>query len=362
MAASEAVMKKPMTPCFAYINDSRASIRVRANMQGKGLWAVSVKGSDLFKALPEAEKKKYQDRYEQEKKTYEEWAQTEVGKAALAAKKGDARDKKASKQGKVDKKEAKPALKNAKAEAGCPKKPMTPCLAYIQDHRKEIGECDDVKGKGLGARSKKGAELFKALSASERAVYEVRYEEEKKAYDEWFKSDAGAAFTAKQNESRAEAKAAAKESKAAAKEAKAQARATAKESKGAAKEEAKAAAKESKTAAKEAKAQAKENDRTKANRAGAKRGRGKSATAEPPAKLGRGRGRRSSASSVATPEPLIDAAVLAEATKKGFERQLENLAARPEVAASGKSASEIMKALTKSDGIVNAAKRAMLGA
>merc|ERR1712070_1023488 len=143
------------------------------------------------------------------------------------------------------------------------------------------------------------------------ATYEKKYEEQKREYEEWFKSDAGTAFVAKQKE-------AAKESKAAAK-------AAAKEEKVADKVAAKtAAASEGKTPA--------TPDKSKAP---SKRGRGTPAAANTPAKFGRGRGRGRSTSSVAQPMPAIDAAVLAEAAKQGYEAQLKNLAARPEVVASG---------------------------
>jgi len=66
----------------------------------------------------------------------------------------------------------------------------------------------------------------------------------------------------------------------------------------------------------------------------------------------------------ATPVPAkaqIDASVLAEAAKEGLQQGLENLAARPEVLASGKSARAILDALKAAGGLVNPAKRALLG-
>lgn len=57
----------------------------------------------------------------------------------------------------------------------------------------------------------------------------------------------------------------------------------------------------------------------------------------------------------------IDEATLTEATKLGWESQLRNLAARPEVLSSGKSAGDILESLQASKGLVNAAKRTLLG-
>merc|ERR1740121_1967336 len=57
----------------------------------------------------------------------------------------------------------------------------------------------------------------------------------------------------------------------------------------------------------------------------------------------------------------IDKGVLQEAAKLGWESQLRNLALRPEVVSSGKSARDMLKSLRASNGLVNAAKRRLLG-
>jgi len=55
-------------------------------------------------------------------------------------------------------------------------------------------------------------------------------------------------------------------------------------------------------------------------------------------------------------------AVLKEARSAGYESQLKNLAVRPDVVESGKKDSDLLKALVASNGLVNPAKRALLGA
>jgi len=60
-------------------------------------------------------------------------------------------------------------------------------------------------------------------------------------------------------------------------------------------------------------------------------------------------------------EPAIDEDILLQATKLGWEGQLRNLALRPEVIASGKTAGEILESLRGANGLVNAAKRSLLG-
>jgi len=73
----------------------------------------------------------------------------------------------------------------------------------------------------------------------------------------------------------------------------------------------------------------------------------------------RGTGKKSVSEPVGV--PLSDA-VLADARKAGYESELKNLAVRTEVVASGKSDMQLLASLKNSNGIVNAAKRALLGA
>merc|ERR1712113_1370596 len=57
----------------------------------------------------------------------------------------------------------------------------------------------------------------------------------------------------------------------------------------------------------------------------------------------------------------IDAKILKEATTLGYAAALENLASRPEVVSSKKTARAVLDASKKSGGLVNPAKRALLG-
>jgi len=77
--------------------------------------------------------------------------------------------------------------------------------------------------------------------------------------------------------------------------------------------------------------------------------------ATPPAKRG------AKAASKA-PEIEVDPIVLKEAVSLDFASQLKNLAARPDVASSGKSHKQMLDALKGSNGLVNKAKVALLGA
>merc|ERR1712129_275700 len=59
--------------------------------------------------------------------------------------------------------------------------------------------------------------------------------------------------------------------------------------------------------------------------------------------------------------PRVDDKVLKEATKLGLATALENLVCRPEITTSKKSARAVLEALKASGGLVNPAKRALLG-
>jgi len=61
------------------------------------------------------------------------------------------------------------------------------------------------------------------------------------------------------------------------------------------------------------------------------------------------------------PGMMLEATAVAEAAKLGMESALRNLAARPDVAASSKSSADLLAALKASGGLVNPAKRALLG-
>jgi len=60
-------------------------------------------------------------------------------------------------------------------------------------------------------------------------------------------------------------------------------------------------------------------------------------------------------------EPVIDADVLKKAQNLGLESSLKNLMARPEVSAQGLPHAKLLGELEKADGLVNKAKRALLG-
>merc|ERR1712228_342171 len=85
-----------------------------------------------------------------------------------------------------------------------------------------------------------------------------------------------------------------------------------------------------------------------------KRGRGTQQSTPPPAAKRSGKGQDVAAI-------RIEDKVLKEASKLGLAVALENLASRPEIVSSRKSARAVLDALKASGGLVNPAKRTLLG-
>merc|ERR1712066_1184348 len=82
---------------------------------------------------------------------------------------------------------------------------------------------------------------------------------------------------------------------------------------------------------------------------------------EKPAKRARQVATPMSKKSSAPPGVELNDVILDKARSLGYESALRNLASRPEVVASGKLADELLKALETTTGLVNLAKRRLLG-
>merc|ERR550514_166757 len=94
-----------------------------------GLGQVSKKGTELYNALPEEEKATWTAKYDEERRSYAEWAATDEGKATLRAKKRVAKAKKfarAARKGKAAKAAPKRGPGAAKRQAPRPRKALTP--------------------------------------------------------------------------------------------------------------------------------------------------------------------------------------------------------------------------------------------
>jgi len=234
---------------------------------------------------------------------------------------------------------------NSKEVEGMRKKPMTPVFAFIQEKREEIAAMPGISG--LGAISKKGAELFKNLSAADQAARKKIWEDQMVAYNLWKESEEGQTALDLKKGLVADKKAAKKE-----KLEKKQAKFARKEARAA-----KAAGIEIETSKDDAADATTTPTKPKTGRG--KRAAGATSEKPPLAKKAKVQARGGKAEE---PSISIETDLLQEAKQLGFESALKNLASRKEIVSSGKSGSELLAALVKSEGLVNPAKHALLGA
>jgi len=210
-----------------------------------------------------------------------------------------------------------------------PKKPLTAYFMFSLDEaqkqkaiealKKESGESEIPHKRVTG----KLAEMWKAFSAAEKAVYEQRHEKEMKEFESKMK-----AF--EQTPEFAELDKLEKEQK---------------ERRQVEKKEQKEAEKVEKKAQKEAEKAEQKSQKRSLDGAG-------SATK---------RARSSKQSPTKSPEPELGQEVLDEARKLNLESALKNLAGRSEVIANGASPSKLLETLKGTGGLVNKAKNVLLG-
>jgi len=123
-------LKKPMSAYFTWLNENRE--RITKMVGGKGGPEVTKKGSQMWKELPEKEKKPFEDRAQKDKAEYESYIATPEGAAALKA------------------------YKEATAAVAFKEKPTEEVRE--EDSPKKAGQkrvVDDVAGSGADAKKKK---------------------------------------------------------------------------------------------------------------------------------------------------------------------------------------------------------------
>uniref|UniRef100_A0A7S1RYL3 HMG box domain-containing protein n=1 Tax=Alexandrium catenella TaxID=2925 RepID=A0A7S1RYL3_ALECA len=210
-----------------------------------------------------------------------------------------------------------------------PKKPMTGYFLFLQEPSQKEKAVAALKEAGSEATHKqvvsKLAEMWKAASAEEKAPFEERHKQEQA---EFLKKQMEWQATPEFKEIEAAAKRQAEQQKEEGQE-------VATPTKG---------AKRSRSVAK---AGSPKGEEAKKEAQPSPAGATKRAKKAPPAQ---------------EPQVAIDADVLAEASKAGLEGMLRNLASRPEVVAAGKKSREVFEALKAAGGLVNPAKRALVGA
>jgi len=320
---------------------------------GQRATAVVKLASARFKALGEAEKAEYQEKYN---KAAEQYSKDIEAFLAAGGEKAARKKKNKAKKGEEG------AAKKRKKDPNAPKKPAGGGFGcYVAKHREEFQE--QTQGQPDWAVAKIAGEKWKQLS-----------EEDKQPYQEEFLAKMEAYKAAIQNyvppeEPELDEKAAAKQAKKEAKEAKKKAKDEAKETKKKAKGEAKEAKQQAKEEAREAKKQAKEGKKPAKegkeakNDAKAKALKAKRTSGNFMLKVkASGSSCPSTTTKPAMPKVELQASVAAQAEKDGLTDQLMKLAARQDIINSKMSQAAMLKALQDNRGLIHPAKRALLGA
>lgn len=205
------------------------------------------------------------------------------------------------------------------------KSPPNPFMLFKTDMRSEM------TGLSFGEGIKKVGEMWRALSDEKKKEYKDKSDAQRSKFNEWSKSDEGQKMLAARSEALKQAKASGKEQLAGA------AGEAAEETPAKRQAKAKASLQVATTPPKESKRAAHTSPVTLSI---------KVATPTKP---------------VVTGSLRLDETVVAEAEKAKLLVQLRNLADRPDVRALGKSGEELWVALKANGGMVNSAKRALLG-
>lgn len=316
-------MKRPMTAYFLFLGANRT--KIECIVGGKDPKRVSSKASEMWKAASAAEKKVFEDQSAAEKKKYDEFLKTEEGQRALEEKKGERADKKEAKI----KREMKVAAKSVEKDEKL-KKPQSAYWMWLSENRERISAELKKEGKTSSGPdvAKRAGVVWGSMPADEKAQFEAKAKKAKDDYDAYVKSEAGAAALQQHKDAVTAAK---------------------QEVKGAPKLEPET--KKSPTKRKPAEA-------SKSDAFG-----GEADKVEQPEKKkpkAKAKGRTAKSAEPEQKKHMLDSTTLAEADKLGYRMGIENLAARPEIAAKSLSGKQLLEALKSSGGLVNKAKQQLL--
>jgi len=311
MATSEQP-KKPAGGAFGRFMAEKRS-EFAAQCKGQPVSAVSKLGGEEWKKLSEAQKAPYQKLFEEAQKKYKEDME-----AFLAA--GGVKTKGAAAL-RTEKRKAK-EMKKTK-DPNKPKKPAGGAYGCFMAANRAAFQ-KESPGSVAGVAKLAGAK-WKALSEAEKAPYEKDYQEKLVAYKEAMKSYVPPAGAGQEDEGEDEDDDDDAEEKGTSPPAK--------------KAKTSPPAKKAKTA-----------PAPVADKAGRGGGRG------------RGRGRGAAKTPAASPEVALPKMVQDKADAKGFTVTLKKLLGRDDIKAGNITAQKALDALDASDGLLHAARRALLGA
>mmetsp|Transcript_49112 Transcript_49112/g.87315 ORF Transcript_49112/g.87315 Transcript_49112/m.87315 type:complete len:313 (-) Transcript_49112:103-1041(-) len=186
MSSDAPVMKKPQSAYFLWLNANRASIQEKIG--AKDFKSVMAKASELWKSMPAGDKKQFEDEATKLKQAYDQFKQTDEGKAALTAKKDARQEKNTAKENRAVKAAVKAVEKDDRL-----KKPTTAYWLWLNDNRGKVKADLEKSGEkaGVAEIARKAGSLWKELPDAEKLPYENKAKEQKDAYDAYIKSPEG---------------------------------------------------------------------------------------------------------------------------------------------------------------------------
>jgi hypothetical protein len=183
--SGDAAAKKPPTAYFLWFNQAREGIQKEVG--AKDFKSVAGKASELWKAMSEQDKKPFEEEAAKLKDAFNKFKETDEGKAALAAKKEEKQGKKAV----LEKRAIKAAVKSVEKDDKL-KKPTSAYWMWLNDTREQIRAALG-EGHKITDVSKKGGEMWKALSDADKEPWEKKAKAAKDAHEEYLKSPEGEA-------------------------------------------------------------------------------------------------------------------------------------------------------------------------
>jgi hypothetical protein len=190
-------LKRPQSAYFLWLNANRSDIEKAA---GSTLGpAVSKKAGEIWKGLPDAAKKPFEEQYKVAKEKYDAYLKSEEGAAAMSGLKEQRKEHKEANL----KKDAKKAVKGIEKDEKL-KKPTTAYWLWMNANRAEIEKA--AGSKSAGAVGAKAGEMWKTVSAAIKKPFEEEAAKQKLAYDEYLKSEEGQAAMAQYKAAAKEAK------------------------------------------------------------------------------------------------------------------------------------------------------------
>merc|ERR1712217_409907 len=175
-ALDQTKLKRPLSPYFAWLKESRKGIK------GKSIAQIAKKAGEMWKSLPADKKKTYEERASKAKTEYAAYIAKVKGTEAFQA----YMDKKAAARKKKLKRSVKSAMHKVPKDAKL-KKPLSGYMLWFKGARSTI------KGKNIAEVSKKAGEMWKRLSAEKKKPFEDKAQEAKKTYDAYVATSKGAA-------------------------------------------------------------------------------------------------------------------------------------------------------------------------